>query len=175
MEGMPHKKTAQTILARKAWKLKAWELAVAKRGHALSAWALGGAASAPELPGLAAIRMRNVFHASSFMCTILQNLSCLFLPAVMIHRTISLSLSISLCLSVSLCLSLSLSICLSIYLSLSIYIYIYVYIYIYLSVCLSIYLFTLASRLSASPAPTVLLVRGNLFTAKAMSPSAREG
>ena len=35
--------------------------------------------------------------------------------------------------------------------------------------------FTLASRPSASPAPTVLLVRGTLFTAKAMSPFARVG
>ena len=35
--------------------------------------------------------------------------------------------------------------------------------------------FTLASRPSASPALTVLLVRGNLFTAKAMSPCARVG
>ena len=35
--------------------------------------------------------------------------------------------------------------------------------------------FTLASRPGASPALTVLLVRGNLFTAKAMSPSARVG
>ena len=31
---------------------------------------------------------------------------------------------------------------------------------------------TLANRNSASPASTVLLVRGNLFTAKAMSPCA---
>ena len=43
------------------------------------------------------------------------------------------------------------------------------YVYIY------IYMLTLASRTSASPASTVLLVRGNLFTAKAMSPCAREG
>ena len=35
--------------------------------------------------------------------------------------------------------------------------------------------FTLASRPSASPAPTVLLVRGNLFTTNAMSPCARVG
>ena len=37
------------------------------------------------------------------------------------------------------------------------------------------YMFTLANRTSASPASTVPLVRGNLFTAKAMSPCAREG
>ena len=54
---------------------------------------------------------------------------------------------------ISLSLSLSLSLC----------------IYIYIYICM----FTLASRASASPASTVLLVRDNLFTAKAMSPCAR--